>query len=179
MSNARGVACYGLGIMEIEGRRRSSNFEDRGQGGGGGVPAGGLPIGLLVSLVRVLGFKGVAVLAVIGGAVYFFMPSSLRHQLLGGGDPGEGAQGAGSVCQATPANGKACDFSRVVLASTEDVWTERFQRGELPSYGRQVGAYRDPTLAVFSRGVATGCGLSAAIGLEDMPLGPSPFAKTP
>ena len=106
--NARGLACYGLGIMEIEGRRRSSNFEDRGQGGGGGVPAGGLPIGLLVSLVRVLGFKGVAVLAVIGGAAYFFMPSSLRHQLLGGGDPGEGAQGAGSVCQATPANGKAC-----------------------------------------------------------------------
>jgi predicted metalloprotease len=165
LETRKGVACYGLD-MEIEGRRRSSNFEDRGQGSGGGVPAGGLPLGLLVSLVRVLGFKGAAVLAVIGGAVYFFMPSSLRHQLFGGGsESGPGAQGAGSVCQSTPDNGKACDFSRVVLASTEDVWTERFQRGELPSYGRQPGAYRDPTLVVFSQGVATGCGqASSAVG---------------
>ena len=41
--------------MRIEDQRRSSNFEDRGTGRGGG---GGVPIQALLSLVSLLGFKG-------------------------------------------------------------------------------------------------------------------------
>src|SRR6187402_3283633 len=104
--------------MDIGGRRRTDNFEDRGRGGGGG---GGVPAQALFSLVRFLGPKGALVVAVIGGIGYFVLPSGLRQQLFGaltGQGSSQGAQGAGSVCQASEGNGKACDFSRAVLAST-------------------------------------------------------------
>jgi predicted metalloprotease len=94
---------------------------------------------------------------------YFFLPSGLKQQLLGavtGGGQQQGpSQGAGSVCQASAANGKACDFSRVVLASTEDVWTPKFQNSALPRYGAAPGAYQQPVLVVFTNAVTTGgCG---------------------
>jgi predicted metalloprotease len=74
--------------------------------------------------------------------------------------------GAGSVCQASASNGKACDFSRVVLASTEDTWSAKFQSGALPTYGTAAGAYQQPTLVVFADGVSTGgCGnATSAVG---------------
>jgi uncharacterized protein len=154
--------------MDIEGRRRSSNFEDRGRGGGGGMPAGGLPLGALMSLMRLLGAKGMLVIGGIAVAGYFLLPSGIKQQLLGaltGQQSSQQAQGAGSVCQASPDNGKACDFSRVVLASTEDVWNAKFQSGALPRYGAAPAAYQQPTLAVFADGVATGCGnATSAVG---------------
>src|SRR5688572_21902857 len=124
--------------MDIEGRRRSSNFEDRGQGGGGG----GLPVQMLFGLVQMLGVKGVAVIGALLGIGYFVLPAGLKAQLFGAlGNQGQGQPGAGSVCSTSPENGKACDFSRVVLASTEDVWNDKFQRASLPEYGSAPGAY--------------------------------------
>jgi len=95
--------------------------------------------------------------------VYFVLPAGFQQELLvalmGGGQGAPSAPGAGSVCQASAANGAACDFSRVVLASTEDVWTPLFERGALPSYGTPPGTYRHPTLVVFAGSVSTdGCG---------------------
>jgi uncharacterized protein len=153
--------------MDIQGRRRSSNFEDRGRGGGGG--GGGVPIQALSSVVRMLGVKGTLVVAAVLGVGYFVLPSSLKQQLFGalsGQGSSQGAQGSGSVCQASPDNGKACDFSRVVLASTEDVWSAQFQKTALPRYDSPPGAYQQPTLVVFTEGVATGgCGnASSAVG---------------
>jgi predicted metalloprotease len=86
--------------------------------------------------------------------------------LIGGGPGASAGPGAASVCQASPANGAACDFSRVVLASTEDVWTPLFARAALPAYGGAPGAYRPPTLAVFANSVSTGgCGnATSAVG---------------
>src|SRR5262245_6986952 len=148
--------------MRIEGQRKSSNFEDRGTGrsGGGG---GGVPVQALMSLVNLLGFKGVLVIGVILVGAFFVLPAGLKQQLLGaltGSDQAAlSGPGAGSVCQASAANGAACDFSRVVLASTEDVWTPLFERGSLPGYGNPSGAYRPPTLVVFANSVSTGgCG---------------------
>jgi predicted metalloprotease len=154
--------------MDIEGRRRSSNFEDRGRGGGGGG-AGGIPVQALASVVRLLGVKGTLIVAAVFGVGYFALPSSIKQQLFGalsGQGSSEPAAGAGSVCQASPTNEKACDFSRVVLASTEDVWTAQFQKGALPRYESPPGAYQQPTLVVFSEGVATdGCGnATSAVG---------------
>ena len=149
--------------MRIEDQRRSSNFEDRGTGRGGGGGGGGLPIQALFSLVRVLGFKG----TLIGGAVlavgFFMLPAAVKQELLGAlTGSGQGAvstTGTGSVCEASQANAAACDFSRVVLASTEDVWTQTFARGALPNYGNAPGAYQNPTLVVFANSVSTGgCG---------------------
>jgi predicted metalloprotease len=147
--------------MDIEGRRRSTNFEDRGRGAGGG--GGGLPLNALSSVIRLIGLKGTLVLGAVAAVGYFVMPSGVRQALLravGGGDASTtGASGTGSACQASAANGKACDFSRVVLASTEDVWKSQFQAGALPHYRAEPGVYQDPTLVVFADAVATsGCG---------------------
>jgi predicted metalloprotease len=155
--------------MRIEGQRRSSNFEDRGTGRGGGG-GGGLPIQALLSLMSLLGFKGTLIAGVMLAAGFFVLPAGIKQEILGlltGGRPGAvSAPGAGSVCDASQANGAACDFSRVVLASTEDVWTPLFERGALPNYGTPPGAYRHPTLVVFANSVSTGgCGdASSGVG---------------
>jgi uncharacterized protein len=154
--------------MRIEGHRRSTKFEDRGRGSGGG--GGGLPVRALASVARLLGVKGTLIVAGVLGAGYFLLPSGIKQQILGAlsqtQGASEGAQGAGSVCQASPGNGKACDFSRVVLASTEDVWKATFQKGALPRYERQPGPYQEPTLVVFANAVSTGgCGnATSAVG---------------
>jgi len=147
--------------MRTEGRRKSDNFEDRGTGGGGGG-RGGVPIQALTSIVSLLGVKGTLIVGALVAVVFFVIPAGLRQELLValmGGDQGApSAPGTTGVCQASEANGAACDFSRVVLASTEDVWTPLFERGALPSYGTPSGAYRHPTLVVFAGSVSTGCG---------------------
>ncbi len=146
--------------MRIEGQRRSSNFEDRGTGRRGG---GGVPIQALVSLVSLLGFKGTLFAGAVLAIGFFVMPAGLKQEILGaltgGGQGALSTPGAGSVCDASEANGAACDFSLVVLASTEDVWTQQFERRALPNYGSSPGAYRHPTLVVFANSVSTGgCG---------------------
>jgi len=142
--------------MKIEGRRRSSNFEDRGRGGGGG----GLPIQALSSVMRLLGIKGTLIVGALAAGAFFLLPAGLKGQLLGlvGGGQ-EASSGTGSVCDASEGSGKACDFSRVVLASTEDVWTPLFSENKLPGYGEAASAYSHPTLVVFADAVSTGgCG---------------------
>ncbi len=148
--------------MRTDNQRRSDNFEDRGRGGGGG---GGVPAGALFAILRRIGLRGVLIVGVALLGVYFFAPPSIKQLVFGslfGGVPGQSqsAQGAGSVCES---QAQACDFSRAVLGSTEDVWAAQFQQGRLPSYGGQVGAYQNPTLVVFQGGVATeGCGSASS-----------------
>jgi uncharacterized protein len=146
--------------MRIEDQRRSDKFEDRGQGGGGGGRIGGQG---LMNIVRLLGVKGTLIAGGVCAAVYFMAPQSLKstlmQALLGGGGQGEIQSGGTGACAVSEANAKACDFSRVVLASTEDVWTERFAQGALPGANPGPSEYVEPTLAVFSDEVSTGgCG---------------------
>jgi len=157
--------------MRIEGRRRSSNFEDRGAGGAGGGGGGGLPIQGLASLMRLFGAKGTIIVVVVMVVGFFVLPAGLKQQLLaalsgGGQQAAQSGPAAASVCQQSPEQGKACDFSRVVLASTEDVWKPKFQSGELPRYGAAPGAYQEPVLVVFAVSVKTGgCGgATSAVG---------------
>jgi uncharacterized protein len=145
--------------MRTDDQRRSDDFEDRGTGRGGG----GVPIQALLSLVSLLGVKGTLIAGVVMAVGFLVLPAGVKQELLGaltgGGQGALSTAGAGSVCNASPSNSAACDFSRVVLASTEDVWTQQFERGALPNYGSAPGAYRHPTLVVFADGVSTGgCG---------------------
>lgn len=144
--------------MEIQGRRRSSNFEDRGSGGSG--RGAGFLVHALSSLVRLLGIKGTLIVGGLAAGAFFLLPAGLKEQLLGavaGG--GQQTASGSSVCDASQQNGQACDFSRVVLASTEDVWTPLFSQNQLPSYGAPPEAYSHPTLVVFANAVSTGgCG---------------------
>jgi uncharacterized protein len=151
--------------VETEGRRRSDNFEDRGRGGRASGGGGGIPVQLLSALVQRLGVKGTLIAGLGLGALYLFMPAGMRQMVVGEvtGEATSPGQPSGSACQLTAENGAACDFSRVVLASTEDVWTEKFTQGALPSYGSPVGSYQDPTLVVFTDAVSTGgCGNATA-----------------
>jgi predicted metalloprotease len=149
--------------MDIEGRRRSDNFEDRGSGGGR-YAGGGMASAAVFGLLRMLGWRGTLGLAAVVGVVYLVAPAGLKQAIRGALSSDQSAARnarpgtMGSVCTASPSFGRACDFSRVVLASTEDVWAAEFKKGALPDYGRSVSAYRNPTLVVFSDGVATGCG---------------------
>jgi predicted metalloprotease len=141
--------------MRIEGQRRSDNFRDRGRGVAGGAA---LPAGALLMLLSRLGFRGVIIVAILAAIAWFAFPSLRAPMLSLIGVGGGQTQAAGQVCDQ---HGQACDFSRAVLGSTEDVWRAQFQQGRLPNYGVQVSAYRDPTLNVFSGNVQTeGCGIA-------------------
>ncbi|MEO1273595.1 MAG: neutral zinc metallopeptidase, partial [Myxococcota bacterium] len=69
--------------------------------------------------------------------------------------------------QLSSKNAQACDFSRAVLASTEDVWKELFNKGHLPRAQTALPkSYDEPTLVVFADRVNTGgCGgATSAVG---------------
>jgi hypothetical protein len=128
--------------MRLGGERESGNIEDRRGGGvspGIGIAGGGL--GTIAILLIGL-FLGVD-------------PMSLL-QSLGGGEPAE---------QSSPAAGGAPSaqsddirhFVSVVLAETEDTWSDVFRR-----LGR---SYRDPKLVLFSGATQSACGFAkAAVG---------------
>ncbi len=153
--------------MRTDNQRPSDNFQDRGSGGGGG---GGVGAMALFGLFRLLGFRGVLIAIVVLGAVYLFNPFGLRDAIFGSlvsNMPGQSqSAGAGaSTCAASPTNQQACDFSRRILGSTEDVWTQQFRDGRLPNYGQAVSEYQKPTLVVYSNAVDTGCGAAtSAVG---------------
>ncbi len=143
--------------MRTDGQRRSNNVEDRGTGRRGGGGGGGVPVQALLGLVRILGWKGTLVVGVIAGIGYFLLPDSVRSGLVGGSPQAASGGGGGSACGLSPANTAACDFSSVVLASTEDVWAVELPAGRVPG-GRPM-AYANPTLVIFSGAVSTGgCG---------------------
>lgn len=148
--------------MDLGDYRRSEQFEDRGTGSGGPAMAGGFGIHILFMLVRFLGWKKSAILGAILGVGYLVMPASVRSNLAGGGSgrARPGASSGAKTCGLSPSHEKACDFSRAVLASTEDVWSKHFAAGTLPDYGKAPAPrYHLPTLVVFNRGVSTGgCG---------------------
>jgi uncharacterized protein len=145
--------------MRTEGQRRSDNFEDRGRGRGAG---GGVPSGALFAIIRRIGLRGVLVVGVVLLGIYFLAPTNIRNMVFGalfGGVPGQSQTVAteGSVCDSYA---EACDFSRAILGSTEDVWRVQFQQGRLPNYGVQIGPYQEPTLVVYADAVETGCGIA-------------------
>jgi len=143
--------------MRID-HQNPGELRDRGRGGGGGMGGGGLPGGALFAILRRIGIRGILIVAVLGGIVWFGFPQFRGPilQLLGMGGGGQVAQGEGSACEA---HAQACDFSARVLGSTNDVWNVQFQQGRLPNYGRTPGAYQEPAINVFTGSVSTeGCG---------------------
>lgn len=138
--------------MEWKGRRESGNVEDaRGQSyGGGGMGGGGL--GLLMTIGRVFGFKGIVV-ALVVGAVLWMTGLVDPGAMLGGGSPSRGSH----QVVASPQEQERYDFVKVVLGETEDVWSAEFAR-----IGRK---YEYPKLEVYRGQTRTGCGGgSAAMG---------------
>jgi predicted metalloprotease len=127
--------------MKTEGRRQSENVEDRrGQSAGplgGRFPGGRAGVGGGVGLIVVV------VLALLFGVD----PTTLLGQLDSGG-----VQAPSEPYQETPEEANRTAFVKVVLADTEDVWTQVFQNsGE---------AYKLPTLVLFRGAVESACGFA-------------------
>lgn len=117
--------------MRWLGGRESDNVEDRRGGGGGGLIVGG-GIGTVVIAVIVM---------LLGGD-----PSTILNQ--------RSSQQEVSEAPAGPqADDEAASFTRKVLASTEDVWTEIFRQ--------QGGQYQQPTLVMFRNVTQSGCGTAS------------------
>ena len=124
--------------MKLDGRRESSNVEDR-RGMSTGGKAG-------------LGIGGIAVVALI-------------TLLMGGnlGDVVQNVQNAGGLgnittqtnYEPTAENEELAKFSRQILASTEDVWSSYFAQNG-------IGTYRNPTLVLYTGTTTTSCGTGQA-----------------
>ena len=124
--------------MRWRGKRRSSNIEDRrGQSGG-----------------RRMGRRagmggGMTIIALIAAMIFGFDPSALLGVLGGGSAPAPQTR--------APSNGQdaeVVEFLSVVLADTEQVWGEMFQRAGLQ--------YKPPKLVLYNDATPTACGTGQA-----------------
>ena len=120
--------------MLWQGRRRSSNVEDRRGMSVGGLAIGGGVIGVIALILNLL----------LGGGDVSQLP-----ELLPGQQSGEQAPPAESE-----ADNQRAEFVKVVLAETEDVWNNIFQQ--------QGSEYPEPTLVLFRNMVQSACGTASA-----------------
>ena len=120
--------------MLWKGRRESGNVEDRRGMSRGGLAVGG-GLGTLVILLAAM-FLGVD-------------PSAILQQT--GEEPASGTQPARPT---NAAEDELARFIKVVLADTEDVWTQVFRQT-----GRQ---YREPSLVLFTGQVQSACGIAGS-----------------
>jgi len=119
--------------MKVEGRRTSGNVEDR-RGMSTGKMAVGGGIGTVVIVLIVL---------LLGGD-----PSQVMETM-----PQNTDTESGSLAS-SPEEEAMVNFVSVVLAGTEDVWTEIFRQSNL--------TYRKPTLVLYRDQVQSACGFATA-----------------
>ncbi len=141
--------------MRWQGRRQSSNIEDRRGGGGmGGFGGGGPRIGMSLPGGRRggggLGIGAVVVILIVGW-VLGVNPLTLLGGLDGGGGSVVSQQDTGET--GTPSD-EGGQFVATVLADTEDTWTEIFSKGG--------GRYKVPTLVLFTSQTSSACGYASA-----------------
>jgi predicted metalloprotease len=131
--------------MKWKGRRTSSNVEDaRGRR----VARNAAGLGALINaIVRMFGVKGVLVLILLG-FVGWQMGLIDPAALMGGGQVQE------VEYESTPQEEELLQFVKVVLADTEDIWTQEFVR-----IGQR---YEAPELVVYRRQYPTACGTGDA-----------------
>lgn len=111
--------------------------------GGGGMRGGGLGIGGILVVLFIAWVLGINPLSLLSGD-------------LGSGAYVEQDQGGGGTLS-SPQQDELKQFVSVVLADTEDTWTQL-----LPQVGAQ---YRDPKLVLFSGGAQSACGFAqSAVG---------------
>lgn len=125
--------------MKWQGRRQSSNVDDRRGLSGGKIVAGGGIIGVIFLIAQMfLGSDSVQVL------------NQIKNQVTQN-------QSAGETRELTAAEKEQGDFVKVVFADTEDIWGKIFN---------EMGTrYHEPTMVLFTDGVQTECGgATSAVG---------------
>ena len=124
--------------MKLDGRRESSNVEDR-RGMSGGAVAG-------------LGLGGIALVAIITLLMGGNIGDVIQNVSNSGGLGGMTEQ---TSYEPTAENEALAKFSRQILASTEDIWTAYFKQ-------TGIGTYRNPTLVLYTGTTSTSCGTGQA-----------------
>ncbi len=120
--------------MKWEGRRKSSNLEDRrGMSTTGKVVAGGGALGLIFLLIQVF----------LGGDSQD-LANALVQQMQ------QPTQVQQQDRELTPEERKVGDFVSTVLASTEDTWHQVFRKNGLQ--------YQEPKMVLFTDATTSGCG---------------------
>ena len=122
--------------MKLDGRRESTNVEDRR--GAGGKAAG-------------LGIGGIAIVAIIT----LLMGGNLGDVFQSVVESGGLSSQTVTNYEPTAENEALAKFSRQILASTEDVWTKYFAENNL-------GSYRAPTLVLYTGSTSSACGQGQA-----------------
>lgn len=124
--------------MKWQGRRKSSNVDDRrnsgSSGGGRGLAFGGGGLGLIIIIV----------ISLLNGGNIGDILGNISGEDIGPQVPYE----------ETAKDKELVDFVSVLLADTEDEWTKIFKEN-----GR---SYREPTLVIFSGSVNSACGVAGA-----------------
>lgn len=119
--------------MDLSGRRRSTNVDDRRGKSGGKIAGLGIGGAIIVALITILTGRGDI--------------SEVAQQLTG-------QQGQQTEYVPTEQEEQLREFAEQILASTEDVWTAEFKR-----MGKK---YEPPTLVLFHGSVQSGCGGASA-----------------
>ncbi len=129
--------------MRLDGRRESSNVEDR-RGMSGGAKAG-------------LGIGGIIMVALMAWIMGQDPVSAVMQEVQNGGLgslTGTNTEVEEGQREFTQEEQELAKFSTQILAGTEDVWTEIF---------RQNGAqYQVPKMVLYTGGVQTACGQGSA-----------------
>ncbi|GAA5481645.1 KPN_02809 family neutral zinc metallopeptidase [Haloferula sargassicola] len=123
--------------MKLEGRRKSSNVDDRRgrRSTGGGIKLSG----------------GMIVLILIAAVIFKKNPLALLEQT---GALSQGSSEVGETGPLSEEQRKMGDFAAIILASTEDVWAKEF---------REMGmVYEPPTMVLFTDATDSGCGFASA-----------------
>ena len=118
--------------MDLNGRRQSTNVEDR-RGKGGAVKAGGLGLGGIVIIGLIWLLTGKA-------------PDANTLQQMTQGATSEYTDGK----DYSQVDVELMTFCKQILAGTEDVWTAEFKKMGM--------TYRPPKMVIFSDAVNSGCG---------------------
>ena len=118
--------------MRLDGRRESSNVDDRRHRGGG--KKAGIGIGGLVIVALITWMMG-------GNPLSVLTQADLGDML---------TEQSGGSYEPSAQEEALAKFSKQILAGTEDVWTQEFKK-----MGR---TYRAPRLVLFHGSVQSGCG---------------------
>ncbi|MBR1544292.1 MAG: neutral zinc metallopeptidase [Muribaculaceae bacterium] len=124
--------------MKLDGRRQSSNVEDRrGMSGGKIAGIGGIGGLILIAIMTFLGGGSLGdVITNVAGNMANVTEQTGEHEF-------------------TAEEQELADFSKTILAGTEDVWAKVFRE-------QGLGEYIPPKMVLYTTSTQTGCGTGQA-----------------